>query len=149
MKQHLFTGGQINSMRGRTKFWFFLLTGLFLIGAAGVYYVYNKPHRDVAGEKTIPVTATDLFNAFHQNEAAANAAYLDKAIEVTGEVAEVKVNQEGKTVIVLKSQDPFYGVLCTLKDKTNTSHPGQQVKIKGLCSGFNADVVLRDCILQI
>ena len=136
-------------MRRRPQFWIFLLGGLFLIGAAGLYYVYYTPHRDVADEKTIPVTATELFKAFQQNEAAANSAFLDKAIEVTGEVAEVKVNQEGKTVIVLKSQDPFYGVLCTLKDTSHISHPGQQVKIKGLCSGFNADVVLRDCILQI
>ncbi len=40
--------------------------------------------------------ANDLFLSFTQNEKQANALYLDKAIQVSGEVVEVRINQDNK-----------------------------------------------------
>jgi hypothetical protein len=61
-------------------------------------------------------------------------------------VASVKTNQEGKTVAVLKTSDPMFGVQCTMKE-TTTLQAGQQVVLKGICTGYLMDVVLIDCYL--
>ena len=135
-------------MKARYKLILFTLLGLLLIGLAAFYYVFNKPHRSVENEEAIQVSANQLFGDYQKDEQAANKTYLDKAIEVKGEVVEIKKNQEGRPVVVLKSADPFFGVVCTLKEDAGVVKPGEQVVVKGLCSGFSSDVVLRDCIIQ-
>jgi flagellar basal body-associated protein FliL len=71
-----------------------LVTGVVLAGAV-VAYVYLKPHRDVTKEKGVQLSAQKLYDAFKANEADANTKYLDKAIELTGEVGNVSKNQDG------------------------------------------------------
>jgi len=84
--------------------------------------------------------------AYSRDEVSANAIYLDKAIVVSGEIAELNINQADQTVVILKTGDPISGIVCTIKEKPATPlQIGQQVKIKGFCSGYISDVVLRDC----
>jgi hypothetical protein len=64
-----------------------------LAGLALLYWIFNKPHRDVSKEKGIQLTSQQLFEAFRKDEAVANGLYLDKAIELSGTVAEVSTNQ--------------------------------------------------------
>ena len=61
-----------------------LIIGLIglLAGGGFVYWIFNKPHRDVTQEKAVQLTDQKLFDAFKANEAAANQRYLDKAIEL-------------------------------------------------------------------
>jgi hypothetical protein len=117
-----------------------------VLGIAYSLYQWYKPHRDVKDETAIEVTAQALFDAYGKNEQEANTLYLDKAIVVKGEVASVKTNQEGKTVVVLKTSDPMFGVQCTMKEAASLQ-PGQQVALKGICTGYLMDVVLIDCYL--
>jgi hypothetical protein len=109
------------------------------------FRIYNMPHRDVAAEQGIRVSATALFQAYTQNEQQANQQYLDKAIEVTGQVKEV-VKDSGMSVI-LNTGDEMFGVRCSLKDTAAAVAEGQNVTIKGICSGYLDDVVLTDAIL--
>lgn len=130
-----------------------LLVVLLLValtaGFAG-YFMWNKPKRDVENEKGVAVSAAQLVKEFQENENEANAKYLDKAIEVTGLVAEVSKNQDGKQTILLSSDDAFTGVFCTLKDTENTSlATGANVTIKGICSGMLSDVRLREAVVVI
>ena len=106
-----------------------------------------KPHRDAANEKAIVTTAKDIFASYNKDEKEANAKYLDKAVEITGEIAETKTNQQGKMVCILKTDDPFFGVNCTFKQNENLK-VGQQVTLKGICTGYltGADVIVIDCI---
>ncbi|PWT95725.1 MAG: hypothetical protein C5B52_17260 [Bacteroidetes bacterium] len=121
---------------------------LILAGGAAVYYVFNKPHRDVEGEKALQVAANDLFKNYTQNEKQSNSNYLDKALEVEGRIEEVRTNQDNKTVVVFKTDDPIYGVVCTFKTSLANLGNGSDITVKGLCSGYDGnDVKLRDCVL--
>jgi len=122
-----------------------LFTILFVLGFLALY-IFFKPHRSIDNEVTLTVSADSLMASYTRDEVAANAVYLDKALVVTGEIAELNINQAGQHVVILKTGDPISGIVCTIKN--NPVKPlqiGQPVLIKGFCSGFISDVVLRDC----
>lgn len=121
---------------------FFIVTG-----SAVAYFMWNKPQRNVENEKGIEVTAAQLVKDYQANEAEANKKYLDKAIQVTGTVSEIKNNQEGNATITLSSDDAFTGVFCTLKQTTTNLNTGATVTIKGICSGMLTDVRLREAVM--
>ncbi len=129
-----------------------IATGIFiiclLVGSAVAYFMWNKPHRDVADEKGIQTPAALIVKDYQANEQTANTKYLDKAIEVTGIITEVKTNQEGKTTIMLASEDAFTGVFCTLKENAPNMTVGSSVTLKGICSGMLSDVRIRDAIVM-
>lgn len=112
---------------------------------AFVTFKWNEAPATVNGKKGIKITAEDLTNAFEQNEANANASYLNKIIEVSGVIAEVNKNQDGKTVLLLASSDPLSGVQCTMKD-SGVFTINQKITIKGFCNGYTMVVLLNDCI---
>jgi hypothetical protein len=126
---------------------------LFVIGIVAasvvVLYVYLKPHRDVTQEKGVQLSAQKLFDAFRTNEADANAKYLDKAIELNGEVADVTNNQDGKTVVNFKTNDPLFVINCTFKTNPGELKPGQTITFKGICTGYipDANVVINEGVL--
>jgi hypothetical protein len=127
-----------------------IIVALGLIGASAVvYYMYNKPHRDVSKEKGVQLSAQNLYDAFRSNEAEANKLYLDKAIELTGEVANVNTNQDGKVVVDFKTNDPLVVINCTFKENPGTLQPGQTITFKGICTGYipDANVVINEGVL--
>ncbi len=124
-----------------------VIAALVIIAAAIVYYMWNKPHRNVNSEAAAPVTAANLFDEYSNNEPAANSKYLDKLLLVTGEIAEIKKNQEGKTVLVFKTADPVFGVLCTMQESPGAVTAGTTASVKGFCSGYTSDVVLREAVI--
>lgn len=129
---------------------FLIFSGIALItGGFIAYRIFTKPHRDVTTEKAVTLTAQKLFDAFKSNETAANAAYLDKAIELSGEVAEVSTNQDGKTVVNFKTNDPFFVINCTFKDNPGSLKPEETIVFKGICTGYipDANVVINEGVL--
>ena len=121
---------------------------LFIAASFTVAYVmWNKPQRKVENEKGIEVTSAQLVKDYQANEAEANKKYLDKAIQVTGVVADIKNNQEGNSTITLSSDDAFTGVFCTLKEKPVNVTAGSTIIIKGICSGMLSDVRLREAVV--
>ncbi|MCU0438259.1 MAG: OB-fold putative lipoprotein [Raineya sp.] len=128
------------------------ILAIVLAGALGVYYVYNKPHRDVKGETAfVSVDAKQLFEEYSKNEAAANKKYLDKVIIVKGTVKEVilPTDNKGGATIVLESGDEMFGVSCGF-DAKDSQNPavGSTITIKGACTGMTTDVVLNKCSIQ-
>jgi hypothetical protein len=127
-----------------------IIGGIGLLAAAGVvYYVYNKPHRDVSSEKGVQLSAQNLYDAFRTSENNANKLYLDKAIELTGEVADISTNQDGKIVVNFKTSDPLVVINCTFKDNPGELKPGQTITFKGICTGYipDANVVINEGVL--
>ncbi|MEO8713043.1 MAG: hypothetical protein ABI405_13010, partial [Parafilimonas sp.] len=118
-----------------------------LIGLSYAYYVWNKPARDVAEETGIKITAVAIFDSFSYNENAANTLFINKAIEVTGKVSEVKKNQAGQTVVYLQSSDPVFGVNCTFKQDPGIIEKGSTITFKGICTGYLSDVILNEGII--
>jgi hypothetical protein len=128
-----------------------ILYAIFLIGLIGVgvaLFVLFKPHKKVENTKGMTVEATLLAKEYSENESAANTKYLNQAVEVKGVVATVEKNQDGWTVITLESGDPMNAVMCTMREKDVTATKGQNVRIKGFCSGYNFGVLLTDCIIK-
>jgi hypothetical protein len=125
----------------------FLITVGIILGfiAISAWYVFLKPGRNINNETGITISSTDIYKAYLKNEKSANANYLDKAITVSGKISEVKSNQKGQQVIVMETEDPIFGIVCTMQKPVNTA-AGKEIKIKGFCSGYTTDVVLRDCI---
>jgi hypothetical protein len=101
----------------------------------------------VAKEKGIQITAVAIFDSFSNNEQSANTQFLNKAIEVTGTVSDVKKNQAGNTVVYLKSDDPIYGVNCTFKQDPGIITKGSTITFKGICTGYLSDVVINEGIM--
>ncbi|MBY0348307.1 MAG: hypothetical protein GTN67_08530 [Hydrotalea flava] len=134
----------------KTLKYFLILVVVVAIAATGfVVYVYNKPHRNVAKEKAVTLTAEQLYHAFKDNEQQANQLYLDKAIELTGRIAQIATNQQGQTVIDFNTADSMVTINCTFKNKPANIKVGDSVHFKGICTGYIPDmnVVMNNGIL--
>ena len=123
----------------------FVLIASVLAGIA--YYLYNKTAPDVADLSAKPVSAVNLFKDFATNETKANTSYLNKALQVSGKVLEVKQNQNRQTQIILDSGDPMFGIACTMDQTDKQVKPGDHVTIKGICTGYLNDVVIIKSLL--
>lgn len=124
---------------------------LVVLSAIGVwFFVFYKPthfKRDVTDEKAIVVTAPAMVKAFQMDETSANQQYLNKTVQVTGQILEAKTDQQGNQTVTLKSEDGFSNVYCTLKEAVTGLETGKTITVKGICTGFLSDVVLIDAIL--
>jgi hypothetical protein len=113
------------------------------------YYLYNKPHKSIAEETpAFVLDAHTLVTEYDANEKNANAKYLGKIIEVKGVVAEKLKDSQGNFNLTLQGPD-IAGIGCQFDpNSVHTVAPikeGQQVKIKGICTGVLMDVILVDC----
>lgn len=115
-------------------------------GAVIAYRIYNKPHRSVAEENAVMVTATQLAGEYEKDEAASNKKYLGNPLQVSGTVSEVSANQQRKPVILLTGSD-VSGVQCTLQDDAAGIKKGDSISIKGFCTGYLTDVIMDRCIV--
>jgi uncharacterized protein YpmB len=126
-----------------------VLSVILLLGIAAVIYLWNLPHKKVENMKGVNVTAVALAKDYAANEQQANAKYLNKAIEVTGVVSETDKNQDGGLMIILQADDPTTGVQCSMRDKGVSVTKGQNITIKGFCSGNGiTGVSLTDCVVE-
>ncbi|WP_158288403.1 OB-fold protein [Mucilaginibacter psychrotolerans] len=124
---------------------------LAFAAAIGVWYYAFKysvtNHRDVANENAIIVSASQIVKDFQTNETKANKTYLNKVIQLKGEVLKKDQDQAGNYTLTLKSDDPFSSVFCTLKKGVKLSNKDSTITIKGVCEGFLSDVVLNDGVI--
>jgi hypothetical protein len=131
-------------MKRKTILW--ALLAVVVVANIVGFLVWNKPHDTVDNKEGIKITAEALTKAFEANEQSANGTYINKVMEVSGVVSEVSKNQDGRTVILLQSEDPLSGVQCTMKDDKLSFNNGQQASIKGFCNGYTSVVLLTDCV---
>ncbi len=130
----------------------FLAIGLMaLAGVAFGIYLFNKPHQSVLNEKPdFQVESSEIINEFEKNEDAANKKFNGKVVEVVGVVSEKSKDEQGKLNITLQGQD-IAGIGCVFEkaaqSKAATLAEGQEVKIKGICTGILMDVVMVDCVV--
>lgn len=121
-------------------------------GLGFAYYLYNKPHQGISNEKAAFVlNAETLVNEYDLDEKKANAKYLGKIVEVSGIVSEKTKDRTGNYNITLQGPD-LAGIGCEFENKVQTQlaslKEGQEVKIKGICTGVLMDVVLVDCVIE-
>jgi len=128
-----------------------LALGLYGVIAAAMYGLteYYRPAKDITVAKAdLTVNASELFAAFEKNEKEANEKYLNKIIAVKGPVGEISTDQSNQKVVVLRTPDMMFGIACSMAPsdaaKVAKLKDGQEVTVKGLCTGYTMDVVLTD-----
>ncbi len=140
------------SSEGMRK-WKLIAVVLALVLAAGAvvaYLEWNRTPPQAAGEKAAEtVKAEDLFKAYTDDEAAANARFNDKVVQVNGTVREVNGGENGAPVnVLLETGDPLGAVVCEFGPGTElTVSAGDAVSVKGFCAGYNLDVLLQRCAI--
>jgi len=142
------------------KLWvkIFLAGAIVLIVALFAVYVfiYNKPHTDY--EKAKPdyiLTAEELYNEFVENRADAEAKYNGTVVLISGEFS-ASEHSDDMIILTFSFSDGLFGdegVRCTMlenhQEQAMQLVPGNQVKIKGLCTGFTGyDVIMEFCSIQ-
>lgn len=123
---------------------------LGLLGAATGTYLWFKPVAKISSLSTeLSIPANELFVAFESDEAAANEVYLNKVLEVTGIIREVKNNENGLPAVIFETDDLIFGVMCEFESKEGAASikEGELLTIKGVCTGKLLDVVLNRCEL--
>ena len=125
---------------------------LALIAGGIGYFMYNKPHQNMENAKAdVVLDARELFTAFEANETEANQKYLDKVVKVSGLVKEVSTDEEGNVSVTLESGSEMFGVICQMDNLTKQEKTdfkiGEQVTLKGICTGMLMDVVLVRCVV--
>ena len=120
-----------------------VLGGILVLALAGVglyQYAMHGGARDVAGEKpAYSLTAVALLNEFSTNGEAATKKYLNKTIEVAGEVSDAKDGE-----IALNGGVRCAGVTTGVSLKEN-------VRVKGRVLGYDdmlQEVRLDQCSLN-
>ena len=83
---------------------------IILILAAGAgsygYYLYNKPRKGASEMKTAyAVDAKNFFAEYSADENAANGKYLGKAVEVTGTIRSIDIDDRGTMNIAIETGD--------------------------------------------
>jgi hypothetical protein len=130
---------------------YFLLILIVLAGIAWFVFLNVPQASNIGKPAEFQLPATELFQAFEQDEATSNTKYIGKVIEVSGTIEEISTDEKGSPVVLLAGGGDFGGVLCTFeaseKDKVTALATGQNVKIKGSCSGMLMEVVLNRCSL--
>src|SRR5512133_2764707 len=139
-------------MKPRTKTVLIIVGFLFLAGAAAGFYMFNLKAKDMNRVKPdYVIPATDLLKAFEEDEVSAAARYVGKTVEVTGEIAAVTRGEENSLNVALKTGSDFSAVICTVPIGAAAGNPevGKQVTLRGECSGYLMDVLLKNCVIII
>jgi cytochrome c-type biogenesis protein CcmE len=128
------------------------LVGVVLLGILSLLIglsLYFKKHKDLSTTKPdFVVTAVMLQKEFEDNEKTASEKYINKIIEVNGTI--LSVNQADSTNInlSLKTESDLSTVICTFAATDPSKfREGEDVTIRGECSGFLMDVLLNNCAL--
>jgi tRNA_anti-like len=123
---------------------------LAIAGAAIGYHLYNLKPKDLGREKPdFIITSADLQQSFEENETAATAKYVNRIIEVSGEVSSVERGENNSVNIALKTNSDFSSVICTFPSGIDPESvmTGSQISVRGQCSGYLMDVLLNNCVL--
>jgi len=124
-----------------------------ILAASGTYYyvfVYKKNHhRDVQTEVAILISAEDLTKAYESNAKVADSLYLNKAVEISGNIIELEKTQEGKTIITIGKPDAFVNVDVYIKSTDAfTGKLGDKITFKGRCIGITTNVKIDDAVIK-
>jgi hypothetical protein len=128
---------------------------LILAGAAAFIlykYVYNKPHPDYVKEKTdLTIAAKRLWTDYSMNKDIADPRYTGKVIEVVGSIMRVETVDDMVIVVFAFRKGDFgdEGIRVTMLPEYHQAakgiNPFKNVKIKGLCTGYNdQDVIMEN-----
>ena len=109
------------------------------------WYMYNKPVASIEHKSSdFTLTASQIIQEYEKDEAVANTKFLDKIIEVEGTVGKIQNNN-----IYLITDNPLSSIICEMSEEQLLSgiKEGDNIHLKGVCTGYLLDVVLVRCTL--
>ena len=117
---------------------------LLIVIATGTYFYAYKEHRDIAAEKeSYTIGVPQIFSEFQADEVKANSRYLDKTIEVTGNLSSIDVATKS---IVINNK-----LFATFKELSpQMLQLNDKIKIKGRFIGYDAlveELKMDQCVL--
>lgn len=126
----------------------FIAVSAILVGL----YLFNMKHTNMAKAKPdFVVTASSLQKEFEDNEIIASSKYIKKILEVTGTIVSITPADSNNINISLKTGNDISSVICTFQAIANLStlKNGDEISIRGECSGFLMDVLLNNCAVVL
>lgn len=139
----------------KKKYIYLIVAGLAL-GSVATWYGMSEFERkpENAGDRAsdFTLTADQLQKEFEANEEAATKKYTDKALEITGTISGIATNEKS-TDISLKTPDDMTSITIQVlpqeKTKAAKYEEGDQIRLKGICTGKLMDIELnKGVILQ-
>ena len=121
-----------------------IFAGLMIatLAVAVAVYLYNKPVEGIGSMKTdMRISSMSLLEDYEADEQKANSNYLDKVLEVTGSVSKVETKDD-ITSVYLETANPISNVIIQLEETDTIVAEGDDVIVKGVCTGYLMDVVL-------
>lgn len=122
-----------------------IIAAVLIVASAALYFYYGflfKEARNIASEKPdYSITATQLLEEYNSSPEKADALYLNKTIEITGEVT-----KQTDSVITLEN-----AVFCLFIQKVKDQAGPVKVTLKGKCIGYDElfqEVKLDQCTLN-
>jgi hypothetical protein len=114
--------------------------------------VYNKPHPDYVKEKAdLSIAAKRLWTDYSMNKDIADPKYTGKVLEVNGSIMRVETVDNLVIVVFAFRRGDFgdEGIRVTMLPEYHQAakgiNPFKNVKIKGLCTGYNGtDVIMEN-----
>jgi hypothetical protein len=137
-------------MKPYVKIILFIVLVVALITILTALIGFNKKHADTAKVRPdFVITATTLQKEFEDNETAASARYINKIIEVSGIIASTSLSDSAHLNISLKTGSDISSVNCVFPAIGDLSKfkPGDEITLRGECSGFLMDVLLKNCAI--
>ena len=117
--------------------------------------VSNENSNKKQMEPELSISATELINAYNENEVKADKMYKGKIVEVTGIVDGIDSDIDDKAVVRLSDGDKFsiYTVSCYIDDENQDNacelKKGENVTIIGKADGeIIGEPVIKDCKIK-
>ena len=117
---------------------------------AGLYF-YNLKHTDMSKAKPdFVLTSSAVQKEFEENETTSSAKYINKILEITGSIISVSTGKDNSATVSLKTDNDMSSVSCTFPAVSDPSafKPGDNITLRGQCSGFLIDVQMFKCALD-
>ena len=117
--------------------------------------VSNEVENKKQMEPELNISATELINAYKENEVKADKMYKGKIVEVNGIVDGIDSDMDDKAVVRLSDGDEFsiYNVSCCIDDENQDRacelKRGQNVTIVGVADGeIVGEPFIKDCKIK-
>lgn len=136
------------------KTWIKVVLALAFVGIIALFlvykFVYNKPHPDFEKKKAdYSIMASELFAGYRNDNATATEKFNGKVLEVSGTLADIETANDLSIAVFVFDEGMFgaEGVRITMLPEHSKMlmnyRPGQEITIKGFCTGYNeTDVII-------
>lgn len=111
----------------------------------------NKEHIDV--KKTAPnmiIAVDEILSDYQNDEEKANSRFTDKVIQLKGVISKIST-QDSNVTITLMSTNFDASVICSFQSEESLNvlkyKKGDEISLKGICTGYLLDVVLVNCVI--